>query len=290
MMTEESESRMPTLSVVRASSAAERKAAASQRAETAASADGPGQRSQRSAPAGVGESRSLAFPAQLRAKLVDHNGQDRYHLEGHASVVDTPYEMWDMFGPYEEIIDKGAFDETLAAEPDVAFLVNHRGVTMARTANETLALSMDDVGLSTDAWLNPKRQDVSDLVVAIEDRDITEMSFAFMLEEGWWSDDFETFKITKLSIDRGDVSAVNYGANPYTNIAARSREIMADLDHLPAGAARAAIERLQSRDDVAKAAKEEPVEPSVDEETREKPAAPENQGRSLAQIEAMLED
>ena len=197
----------------------------------------------------LGAARSLAFPAQLRAKKENRNGQLLYHLNGIASVTDTPYEMYDAFGPYDEIVDRGAFTETLASEPDVAFLVNHRGVTMARTTNGTLELGMVDEGLGTDAWLNPKRQDVADLVLAIEDRNIDQMSFAFMLEEGWWSEDFSTFKITKLSIDRGDVSAVNYGANPYTSIAARSREILDDLGRLPEGARRAAFARLGSQFD-----------------------------------------
>jgi hypothetical protein len=60
-------------------------------------------------------------------------------------------------------------------------------------------------------------------------------------------------------LDRGDVSAVNYGANPHTSIAARMREIMHDVDHLPIGAARAAYARLQHRDDLA------PITVSVEE-------------------------
>jgi HK97 family phage prohead protease len=159
--------------------------------------------------------------------------------------------MWDDFGPYEEVVAASAFSETLSAQPDVAFLVNHRGVTMARTTNDTLKLALTDMGLQSDAWLNPKRQDVKDLVIAIEDRNIDEMSFAFMLEEGWWSEDFSQFRITKVNIDRGDVSAVNYGANPYTSIAARSREILDDLGHLPAGAKRAALARLSGPEDAA---------------------------------------
>jgi hypothetical protein len=231
--------------------AEERKAAAVARAAGASQ-----ENYHRSAPsAGVtvtapcGAARSLSFPAELRATKRDWNGKPMHNLVGIASVTNTPYEMYDMFGPYEEIIDHGAFGETLSADPDVAFLLNHRGMTMARTrakdgSERTLSLKMVNEGLEADAWLNPKRQDVADLITAIDDGNIDQMSFAFMLEEGWWSEDFETFKITKLDIDRGDVSAVNYGANPYTSIAARSREILDDVEMLPLGAKRAALASL----------------------------------------------
>jgi HK97 family phage prohead protease len=277
------EETMP-VAIVRSSSDAERRQAAAARRE--ASGDRSGRVTRRSAPVGVGSARMASFPARMRTELVEHNGQRRYHLTGHASVVDTPYEMWDETGPYLEVIERGAFDLTLAAGPDVAFLVNHRGVTMARTTNDSLRLEMDDVGLKTDAWLNPKRQDVSDLVTAVEDEDVTEMSFAFMLRDGRWNQDFTEFRIGEADIDRGDVSAVNYGANPWTDVSARSSEVLADLDHLPAGAARAAVARLQARQDVtatvaARAAELDQV--AVPE--REEPRT----GRSIAHIEALLE-
>lgn len=237
------------LATARTSSDTDRRSAALQRSGFGE----PTATAKRTAPAGLSGARLAAFPAQLRAELVDYNGQQRYHLVGHASVVNTPYEMWDSFGPYMEVIDGAAFTRTLAAEPDVAFLVNHKGVTMARTTNDSLRLRMDAVGLAVEAWLNPKRQDVSDLVVAIQDRDVTEMSFAFMLGDGGgeWTPDMQTFRIRDLDLNRGDVSAVNYGANPYTDVAARAREVMRDIDHLPLGAARAALDRLQHREDLA---------------------------------------
>ncbi len=226
---------------IRAAAAAARKAALS-------GEDGE----QRSSvlPRDTGRARLVPARAQLRAKLETRGDQQLYHLEGIAAVTDTPYRMWDEFGEYDEIVAREAFDVTLAANPDVAFLLNHKGMTMARTQAGTLELKMADTGLQSDAWLNPKRQDVKDLVLAIEDGNITEMSFAFMLEEGWWSDDFETFKITQLDINRGDVSAVNYGANPYTSISARSQEILSELTRLPAGAARAALAELNARTDI----------------------------------------
>lgn len=196
--------------------------------------------------------RLLPFPALLRAEAVDWNGAQRYQLDGIASTTEQPYRMFDMFGEYDEVIDRSAFNETLSADPDVAFLVNHKGVTMARSKPggrgfRSLELSIGATGLQSRAFVNPERQDVKDLVHAIRDGDITEMSFAFRIDDGQWNDDYSHFRINKVDLDRGDVSAVNYGANPYTSIAARSSELLRDLDRLPAGAARAALDRLQAR-------------------------------------------
>jgi HK97 family phage prohead protease len=202
------------------------------------------QRAQRSTEAGAGTARLQGFGAQFRAQPVERDGKSLIQLDGYASTVGVPYEMWDMFGPYTEQIAPGAFDVTLAANPDVAYLVNHKGVTMARTTNGTLELEADGLGLRTRGFVNPARQDVRDLVTAIEDRCITEMSFAFMITDGQWNDDYDEYTINEVDIDRGDVSAVNYGANPFTSVAARSTEILRDLSRLPAGAQRAAYERL----------------------------------------------
>jgi HK97 family phage prohead protease len=201
----------------------------------------------REAPAS--NARQLVFPAeyQLRAELVEREDGMKYnHLEGYASVVGIPYQMWDMFGPYDEIVADEAFDVTLSADPDVSFLANHRGLTMARTTNKTLELAMDARGLHSDVYVNPKRTDVKDLVMAIEARLITEMSFAFMLVDGEWDKDFTTFTIREVDLERGDVSAVNYGANPYTSVGARQQEILRELRELPRGAQVEALRRLQA--------------------------------------------
>lgn len=201
-----------------------------------------------------GTRQEVPCEARMEASLVTRGDQQLYHLTGIASVTDKPYRMWDAFGEYDEVVTREAFTDTLRANPDVSFLLNHKGLTMARTHAGTLELRMAESGLQSDAWLNPKRQDVKDLVVAIEDANITEMSFAFMLQKGEWSEDFTQFRITRLDINRGDVSAVNYGANPHTSIAARSPEILATLKYLPTGAARAALAELNARSDIRAAA------------------------------------
>jgi HK97 family phage prohead protease len=238
---------MPDPMMAKGSDPMDLREAAQRRAEAATKV--PSAEARRQRPNGEC-ARALPFPAELRAKLVERDGRQFHLVEGYASTFNEPYEMWDAFGPYRENVQGNALDKSLAAQPDVAFLLNHRGMTMARTTNNTLALTTDALGFRAEAWLNPERQDVRDLVSAIDDRLIDEMSFAFMLVDAEWNDAYDEFTIREVNIDRGDVSAVNYGANPYTSIAARTREFFHDVDHLPVGAARAALSALQRRADV----------------------------------------
>jgi hypothetical protein len=311
-----SEENMSATTVAPAGTAAERQAAAAARRATyARDADGvadpstfraklpmlaegiaaDGRRNRQSADRDDARQRYLAFPAQFRAQTVERDAKSFYRVEGYATVFDRSYEMWDMFGPYEEEVAGGAADETLAGKPDVVFLVNHRGLSLARTGgpwngnSSTLDLSSDSTGLRDVAWLNPERSEVKDLMLAIDDKIVTEQSFAFMINEGWWNDDFTKFRIVRFDINRGDVSAVNYGANPHTSIAARQQEILTDLRRMSPPIARAAVASLLKRVDL-----------DIDElarrfeELRHVHEPPPGQaeaakGRSLAHVEALLE-
>lgn len=193
----------------------------------------------------AGQARLQSFRSTLKARQSGSGSDSRIIFEGYASAFEMPYEMYDFWGPYTEIVSVGAADATLAAEPDTAFLTNHRGVTMARTTSGTLQLSADSTGLADVASTNAARQDVQILRHAVDDGDVTEQSFAFMITAGQWSPDYTEYRINAFDINRGDVSAVNYGANPYTSVAARSHELLSALEHLPAGAAREAMRRLR---------------------------------------------
>lgn len=191
--------------------------------------------------------RSQEFGAQIRAQIVERDGKKFYQVDGYASTVEETYEMYDFWGPYDEVIDAHAFDNTLARNPDVAFLLNHRGMTMARTTSGTLALSTDENGLKVEAFLNPERTDVRDMVIAINDGDIDQMSFAFRIVRGQWSPDYTEYRILEVDLDRGDVSAVNYGANPNTSISARAKAALAAVEDLPEPVLRALVARGQER-------------------------------------------
>lgn len=149
-------------------------------------------------------------------------------VAGLASVTETPYEMWDMFGPYTEVVALDAFDATLAADPLVEFTVNHGaggGKPMAHTRTGSLVLEAikeadgDDgeTGLHYEATVNPARHDVSDTIIAMQDGDLAEASFKFRIVRGLWSPDWTQYRIEEVDLERGDVSAVNFGANPFAS-------------------------------------------------------------------------
>jgi phage head maturation protease len=227
---------MTDMSVLRAEAAKARAAATGQ---------------QRTAmPLGEAKREDVKFSSEFRAELVEKDGQQFYLVEGYASMSEQPYEMWDMFGPYNEVVSGRAFDKTLAADPMVVFRFNHGGTSMANTRNGRLELSADSMGLRDRAWINPKRADVSDLITAIEDKDVTEQSFMFMITEGEWNDDFSEFRINEVDLDRGDVGPVTYGANPHTLIASRAGEFLSAIPDMPVLAAREAMSRLSQRSDL----------------------------------------
>lgn len=140
-------------------------------------------------------------------------------FEGYASVTNTPYEMWDFFGPYTEQVTGGAFAESLARpDLDVPLVLQHADLRrIARTTNGSLALSEDDGGLLTQAPnLDQADQDVAYIVPKLRSGLVDEMSFKFMITLGSWSPDWMEYHIDGADIHRGDVAIVGYGANPHT--------------------------------------------------------------------------
>ncbi len=149
-------------------------------------------------------------------EVQDGTGGTKLRFTGYASVTEQGYPITDWLGTYEENVRRGAFGATLAQDPDVMFLLNHGGMTMARTKSGSLRLTEDDTGLLADADLNPRRGDINDLRIAIDDHDIDEMSFAFRVTRQDWSPDYAQRDILEVDINGGDVSTVNKGANPHT--------------------------------------------------------------------------
>ncbi|WPH57627.1 hypothetical protein [Mycobacterium phage WXIN] len=166
-----------------------------------------------------------------RVEIRDDSDDNTLTLEGYASTFE-PYEMYG--GPgngygWTEQLDREAFDKTLREKPDLHLLVNHAGMPLARTKSGTLDLSVDDGGLKVVARLDRRDPEVQSLAVKMERGDMDEMSFAFRVKAQKWEatdehpDDNQALRtITEVSLHKGDVSVVNFGANPTTSVGLRS--------------------------------------------------------------------
>ena len=158
-------------------------------------------------------------------RSVTRDGLSGVVVGGLASVTETPYEMYDAFGPYNEVVTRGAFLATLTTNPLVEFTVNHGaggGLPMAHTRNGTLTLTEGDSGLEWEAFVDPSRSDVANMLKAMERGDLAEASFKFRIDSGKWSPDYSEYRIDSVNLNRGDVSAVNFGANPHATSGLRS--------------------------------------------------------------------
>ncbi|MDV5147185.1 HK97 family phage prohead protease [Streptomyces sp. SBC-4] len=196
-----------------------------------------------------------AYPVQLEVRAkAGTSGVST--VEGYASVTESPFELWDWLGPYSEVVRTGAFGKTLAENPQVQLLLNHGGLAMAYTKAGTLRLSEDSTGLHMSADVNAKRSDVGDMLAALDDGDVDEMSFAFRVTRQQWSPDYDQRDILEVDLHRGDVSVVNFGANPATTVSAMRA---ADFDRLDEADARALYERLQRRLEPAPTAAQHPL-------------------------------
>ena len=182
------------------------------------------------------------YPVKLEVRQASAGG-GAATVEGYASVTEEVFEMWDYYGPYGEVVRQGAFAKTLSENPQVQLLLNHGGLSMAYTRAGTLRLSEDSTGLHMSADVNPIRSDVKDMLTALEDGAVDEMSFAFRVTRQQWSPDYDQRDILEVDLHRGDVSVVNFGANPATSVALRAQ----DWDRMSDDDARVLYERLGRR-------------------------------------------
>lgn len=198
-------------------------AAAAERAQQIRQrADRPSQRRRAEHAGSRATVRAVLSAVQLRETA---DGGGTLEFSGHASVYEQSYEMWDMWGPYTEIVSAGAGADSLArADLDVPLVLNHDQLRrLARTTTGTLQLSEDDTGLSVLApGLDPSDHDVAYIAPKLRSGLIDEMSFAFRIESGQWSPDYTEYRISRYDIHRGDVAIVGYGANPYTGASLRT--------------------------------------------------------------------
>ena len=155
---------------------------------------------------------------------VRENDDGTVTVQGYATVFD---QETDIAGIFREVIRPGAFRNAIERGDDVAFLINHGGLPLARSTSRTLALSEDTRGLRISTTLDATDPDVRRIVPKMKRGDLSKMSFAFSMEGGaqrWASSgDVELREILEVG-SLSDVSIVTYPAYEGTSIAMRSRE------------------------------------------------------------------
>lgn len=165
------------------------------------------------------EIRNLEF--EVRA---EQNEQHGHFISGRPIVYDERTNI----GAWDEIIDRGALDETDLK--DVRFLVNHNVdmIPLARSrnnnANSTMQMSVDENGMAIRVDLDIENNaDAKSLYSAVNRGDITGMSFMFSVDKDKWDEadsDHPTRHIR--SIRRVlEVSAVTFPAYAQTSIQTR---------------------------------------------------------------------
>ena len=169
-----------------------------------------------------------SFELSNFARRAANDGSDMT-VRGYATTFDRQYELWRQPGfiVYERVL-REAFDGCDMS--DVIMQYDHRGRVFARTSNETLALSIDEIGLEMEARLGGTeigRQ----LYGEIDGGYTTKMSYGYrMRDDGRLvevTDELDDGTVVIMQTVRGiaklyDVSAVSIPANDATSISARS--------------------------------------------------------------------
>lgn len=172
--------------------------------------------------------------------------QDGEHpvLSGTGAVFNSESED---LGGFFEIIEPGFFDDVLSH--DVRCLWNHNAdIPLGRTANDTLRLMQDSVGLHYENEINPEDAEALSKYAKVRRGDVTQSSFAFSVKRRELGDemDGDEWKVAGTKIvrilKRGgcrelfDVSPVTYPGYQKASVQARSmaermaRELAGDDD------------------------------------------------------------
>jgi uncharacterized protein len=162
------------------------------------------------------------MPREIRANSqpVAAKG-DGKTVGGYAALFGTPAEIG---GCWIEMIERGAFTETLKSNRDVLALYSHRlERLLGRRSAGTLRVVEDDKGLGIEIDL-PDTSDGRDVGVLVERGDLKGMSIGFVVTKQEWD---ETVTPPKRTIREAELYEVTVTADPAyvdTEIGMRSLE------------------------------------------------------------------
>lgn len=152
-------------------------------------------------------------------------------------------------GGFVEVLERGAFAKSLADGSDIRALIDHRGIAIARTSNNTLRLREDDIGLRIE--IDPPDTTAGrDIRKSVERGDVDQMSFGFTIREGgeeWAEDDDGVLIRTVSDVSLLEASIVTFPAYPDTSVAKRSVQAWLEDREQQTSLAKNAIKRRMSQ-------------------------------------------
>ncbi len=142
-------------------------------------------------------------------------------IRGHAAIFNT---LSQNLGGFVEKIAPGAFLESIAKD-DIRALWNHDdSLVLGRNTAGTLTLVEDEQGLYVEIT-PPDTQIGKDAVTLIQRKDVTQMSFGFLVPEDgdvWEEMGYQNYVRTIVKATLFDVSPVTFPAYLQTDVEARS--------------------------------------------------------------------
>lgn len=144
-------------------------------------------------------------------------------IEGYFALYENETELWQ--GCFE-IINKGAFKDTIAKN-DIRALINHdTTLVLGRNKSGTLIIKEDDKGLYGRIKINEKDSDAINLYSRVERGDVDQCSIGFnIIDEEYeeLADGSVRFRIKE--VDLYEVSCCTFPAYEDTSIQARKRDV-----------------------------------------------------------------
>lgn len=154
------------------------------------------------------------------------DGSDTIEVVGSPIVYNAAYKVRGLFRDFEETMLPGVASAILGTV-DCRFLENHEGRPHARSTAGTLIFADTPDKLTFTARMDARRQDSTDLALAIEHGDVTQMSCGFIVAPGGddWNKAENERQVSRFA-DLLDVSAVTYPCSPTTDIAVAQRMML----------------------------------------------------------------
>lgn len=163
------------------------------------------------------ETRILSSNLEVRS----NEEENSMILEGYAATFDNPTCLYEYDGvKYNEVIDRGAFDEMDSKDCCLKYNHSDNVPILARTRGGSLELIVDDIGLRFRAKLF-NTQTSRDVYELVKQGGLDKCSFAFTIKEDSYDRESRTRHIRKIN-RLFDVAVVDIPAYDSTSVSARS--------------------------------------------------------------------